>query len=309
LLDTYTVTITDANTCTVSRSQTLSVYTPFITATASAIGDTCAAHIGRVSATVAGGTTPYNYQWSNGGTSSVISGLGAHYYSFVATDINGCTATAGASVSNLGSAISISGNVTQPSCYGSVGAIAVSVSGGTSNLYNLVWNNGASGYNLSGLSGGVYSLSVSGQNGCTANKNFTVMAPDSINLQYAAAPIKCDSSIGGSLTQSILTGANYPLSISWTGPNGFSSSSMNLNHLNGGNYSFNLTDAKGCTAHGSYVINGTGNINASYLTNNTTCPGVNNGSIQRTSLIPYSSPLSIGRGLPDSLQIVPVLRI
>ena len=286
----YTVTISDANTCTVSRSQTLSVSTPVISTSASPIGDTCSAHIGRVSASVAGGTAPYNYLWSNGGTSSVITGLGAHYYSFVATDINGCTATAGASVSNLGTAIVISGNVTQPSCYGGVGAIAVSVSGGTSGLYNLVWNNGASGYNLSSLYGGTYSLSVSGQNGCSANKNFTVTSPDSINLQYIVSPIKCDSAIGGRLTQSILTGANYPLSINWTGSNNFSSSSMNLNHLNAGNYNFNLTDARGCTAHGSYSINSTGNITASYLANNTSCPGVSNGSIQRISLVPYSSP-------------------
>ena len=286
----YAVTITDANTCTVSRAQTLAVYTPAVTASASAIGDTCNAHIGSVSSAIVGGTAPYSYLWSNGGTSATITGLGAHYYSFVATDINGCTATAGASVSNLGTAIVINATVLQPLCHRNTGRITISLSGGTSSSYNAIWSNGSSATVQPALTSGNYSVTVTGTNGCIASQNFTITLPDSINLSYTTTPVRCDSAKGGMITQSAMSGANYPWTIAWTGPAGYTSSSMSLNHLFPGTYSYNLTDAKGCTAQGSYTLAQTGPVSTTYVVANTTCPGVSNGSIQRTSLIPYSSP-------------------
>ncbi len=53
------------------------------------------------SATVApsGGTGPYTYSWSNGGTTATISNVPPGQYSVVVTDANGCTITNGATVS------------------------------------------------------------------------------------------------------------------------------------------------------------------------------------------------------------------
>lgn len=287
---TYNVTVTDANTCTASKAITLNVYYTSFSASASAIGDTCSAHIGQVASHLTGGTAPMSYVWSNGGSTATITGLGAHYYSVTATDANGCSTTAGASVSNLGTAIVITGTATQPLCSNNTGTITTSVSGGTAPVYSLLWSNGATGNNLSALQSGVYTLSVSGQNGCTASQSYTITVPAPITFNHVIAPVKCDSSKGGTITQTSLTGASYPWTMSWTGPNGFTSSSMSLYGLNQGDYQYQFTDSKGCTASGTYTIAKTGQIQASYLITNTTCPGVNNGSIQRQSLVPYSSP-------------------
>ena len=286
----YIVTTTDGNGCSSSSSVTLSVVAPVLTATASAIGDTCNAHIGRAYAIVNGGTAPYSYLWSNGGSTAVISGLGAQFYSFVATDIYGCSATAGAAVTNIGNAIAINPTVTQPLCHASTGRITISPSGGTSSTYSAIWSNGSTAYTQPSLTGGSCSLTVRGTNGCSASQTFLISPPDSISMSYTTTPIRCDSAKGGTITLSAMTGANYPWTIAWTGPGGYTSSSMSLNHLSPGSYSYSLSDARGCLSQGSYTLASTGHITTTYIVANTSCPGVNNGSIQRASLVPYSSP-------------------
>lgn len=90
----YTVTITDANNCTiiftvsVGNANGPTVSLSSTNASANGICD------GSASATVSGGAPPYNFQWSNGASSQNISTLCAGTYNFSATDANNCTATA-----------------------------------------------------------------------------------------------------------------------------------------------------------------------------------------------------------------------
>ncbi len=45
-----------------------------------------------------GGTSPYTYSWSGGGTNSTKTGLTAGTYTITVTDNNGCTASAVAEI-------------------------------------------------------------------------------------------------------------------------------------------------------------------------------------------------------------------
>ncbi|WP_460474348.1 hypothetical protein, partial [Emticicia fontis] len=47
----------------------------------------------KASITVSGGTPGYTYQWSNGGTTAEITGIGAGTYTVTVTDANKCTIT------------------------------------------------------------------------------------------------------------------------------------------------------------------------------------------------------------------------
>jgi hypothetical protein len=87
---TYFVTVTNANGCTSTCSKTISglLLTTFIEN-----GD-CDNANGTASVSVFGGTPPYTYIWSNGGTTETISGLPAGTYTVTVTDANGCFATA-----------------------------------------------------------------------------------------------------------------------------------------------------------------------------------------------------------------------
>lgn len=91
---TYSVTVTDDNSCSVSVDAVITE--PAAVTIQPAIDlPTCASNgnDGSISVAVAGGTTPYSYSWSNNATTDVNSNLGEGNYSVTVTDANSCTLT------------------------------------------------------------------------------------------------------------------------------------------------------------------------------------------------------------------------
>ena len=88
---TYTVFIKDTiSQCAVTDSFTI-VSPDSIQITADVTNVLCLEPNGAISLSVAGGTPPYKYEWSDKSTASSISGLVAGSYSVTVTDANGCT--------------------------------------------------------------------------------------------------------------------------------------------------------------------------------------------------------------------------
>lgn len=85
----YSVTITDANGCPVTKTIFVPRSTP-MTLSLTAVDPSCGMTNGSVSASPGNGTAPYTYLWSNGATTQSISGLGQGWYSVNVTDANGC---------------------------------------------------------------------------------------------------------------------------------------------------------------------------------------------------------------------------
>ena len=56
------------------------------------------ASTGSIDLSVAGGTSPFTYQWSNAATTEDISNLGAGSYTVNVSDANGCTSTVAAMI-------------------------------------------------------------------------------------------------------------------------------------------------------------------------------------------------------------------
>ena len=92
---TYTVTVTDANGCTATRTYTITQPNVISTATGSQTNVSCNGGTnGTASVSPSGGTPGYTYSWSPaGGTAATASGLAAGTYTVMVTDANGCTAT------------------------------------------------------------------------------------------------------------------------------------------------------------------------------------------------------------------------
>ncbi len=91
----YCVTMTADNGCPqVQRCEVVVQPAPAILVVPNITPASCTSSAdGAITATVMGGTPPYNYAWSNGAASPAISGLAGGMYTLTLTDANGCIQT------------------------------------------------------------------------------------------------------------------------------------------------------------------------------------------------------------------------
>jgi uncharacterized repeat protein (TIGR01451 family) len=95
----YSVKITDAVGCSVTKGESLYANSP-VTIGLNTSPATCKfSNDGTITAVAAGGQTPYTYSWSNNQNGSTISGLAPGNYYVTATDANGCKNTSKAVMS------------------------------------------------------------------------------------------------------------------------------------------------------------------------------------------------------------------
>jgi hypothetical protein len=101
---TYTVTVTDAASCSATISATVA-NNPAITLSTQVLDVTCAGNLdGEIDLVVSGGTGPYTYDWSNDGPENPdndaqdLVGVGQGTYTVTVTDAVSCTATRSATI-------------------------------------------------------------------------------------------------------------------------------------------------------------------------------------------------------------------
>ncbi|HZG00123.1 MAG TPA: SprB repeat-containing protein, partial [Chitinophagales bacterium] len=238
---TYTVTVTDVDgdtsTASTSVNQPASIVA-YVNCTKVCPGQ-CNGFATIV--VLSGGTAPYTFQWSNGGTTTSITGLCPGVYWVTITDAIGCKKIVGAAVVE-GTDVSVSGTTTNGTCADPcAGTISQTVSGAHA-PYTYDWSDGANTKNRSGLCAGVYSVTVTSANGCTASATYTITAPTPVNVDVTVDNPACPGETG--FASAIVSGGTAPFSFIWS--NG--STAADLSGLNGGTYCVTLTDATGCTA-------------------------------------------------------------
>ena len=128
--------------------------------------------------------------------------------------------------------------------------MSANITGGTPVYNNPVWTDVSTGntVNSSALTSGIYSVTVSDANGCTANDQINLTEPDDItapNLVFSN--ITCfdenDGSIDAGIPTGGVTGPGNQYSFSWN-PNVGNTS--NISNLIAGQYSLTITDGNGC---------------------------------------------------------------
>ncbi|MEW6468764.1 MAG: gliding motility-associated C-terminal domain-containing protein [Bacteroidota bacterium] len=204
-----------------------------------------------VPAVVSGGVYPYSYQWNNGSTASSVSG-GQGNYCVTVTDMIGCTATACVNIT-APAALNIvltSTNVSVPS--GNDGTAAASVSGGTS-PYSYSWSNGQTSATATGLSYGIYSVTVSDANGCTIGSSAVVNEPfcSSFQVNTVTTALPCHNSTSATAT-ALPNGGSAPYSYQWNDSQ--NQNTQSATGLGAGTYLVIVTDANGCMDAASAVI-------------------------------------------------------
>lgn len=237
---TYEVIVTDANGCKdtaqVSVNPSQGPRTQLTTTSTS-----CGQTNGSVTSTVTGGTNPYNYQWSNGSTQNTISNITAGNYQLIVTDANGCKDTTSATVSNSSQA-TITLTPTHTSCGQNNGAIQSNISGGNG-PFTYSWNSGQTTANLTNITSGNYTLTLTDASGCSSQQSITINPSTSIQVIANLVQNENCSQQNGSVSSAV-TGGNAPYSYVWS--NG--TTTANLSNIGAGNYHVIVKDQQGCEA-------------------------------------------------------------
>jgi gliding motility-associated-like protein len=204
---------------------------------------------GAVYISVSGGTTPYTYQWSNSATTQDIIGVGKGAYMVKVTDDAGCFDNLSANV-GVATPIVVSADVLPVNCNGAGdGSITVKVNGGSGN-YAYKWTDGNLNANRSGLAAGSYSVNVTDViSGCTDTKTFTITQPDSLVVSGIVVKDSCLPGPDGTISL-LVSGGVSPYSYSWS--NGAVGDL--IQGLAATSYSVTVTDSKGCSATGTYIV-------------------------------------------------------
>lgn len=162
----YSVTATDAQGCTLTSQAT--VVQPTALASNSSVEnvDCHGSASGAVSVLSSGGTLPHSFHWNTGANTAQITQLLSGNYTLSITDAHGCLLTTSMEVQEPPPLI-LETDKTNILCFGDQnGALQAQAAGGVA-PYALIWSNGQTTANISGLNAGAYSVSLTDANGCT----------------------------------------------------------------------------------------------------------------------------------------------
>ena len=277
----YTVTVTDAISCTGTRNYTIT-QPPVLNGSTVVTNVACNGGTnGAINLTPSGGTPGYTFSWTAGPTTEDRTGLAAGTYSVTITDANACTRNVtGITVTQPTSAVSGTTVVTNVACNsGTNGAINLTPTGGTG-PYTFNWTSGPTTEDRTGLAAGTYSVTITDANACTGTvSGITVTQPTAISGTTVVTNVACFGGSTGAINLTP-TGGVGPYTFNWaSGP-----TTEDRTSLTAGTYSVTITDANGCTGtiSGITVTQPTAAVSGTRVVTNIACFGGNTGAINLT---------------------------
>jgi large repetitive protein len=279
---TYTTTVTDNNGCAATATVTITQPPPFTATMGAPTNVLCnGGSTGIAAVTGAGGASPYTFLWSPiGGTSATGTGFSAGTYTVTITDNEGCISTADVIITEP-TAITVNITTTAAACTSNNGTATATVSGGTP-FYTYSWNpSGNTGSTATGLSVGIYTVTVTDNNGCTYTITANVPSSSGLNANITASTnISCNGGTNGSITVTA-SGGTSPYTYLWN-PSGIITSTAG--GLSAGTYTITVTDNNGCTAVDAITLTQPVLLTATMGSpTNVLCNGNNNGAATVTA--------------------------
>ena len=281
---TYTLTTTDANSCTSNFTATIT-QPAAITVTPTITNVNCfGQNTGAATIVVTGGTASYTYAWNDGSVLSTRTNIAAGNYTLTVTDANSCTKITSVPITQPAAAISISESHVNLLCSNSaaVGTISLTVTGGTT-AYTYAWTKtgvgvfSATTQNLSSLDSGTYNVTVTDAKSCQVTKAIKITKPIVITISSSNSNLTCNASNDGSATISI-SGGTGAYTYAWVGPSSFTASTKNITSLAAGTYTLTTTDANSCTSNFTATITQPAAITVTPTITNVNCFGQNTGA-------------------------------
>lgn len=299
----YTLSAVDAQNCTISMSVTVTEPPPLTTTLIQIISPKCAGGSdGAIDIYTSGGTPPYYFLWSNGSTSEDLINISAGLYSLTIKDFNNCQITSAFTVSEPPQ-ISLQTTVNDVTCKNANNGTIIVIPIGGSPPYQLIWNTGQTQNTLTGLSGGIYLLTITDAVGCSKNFFFVIEEPDSLKVSLLSVVSPTCAGDSNAIIDIQTWGGTPPYSFTWNN----NSTLEDLFLIPAGNYSLTVQDANGCYSTISVNVQDPTPISITSAIKDVSCYGFNDGNINvfiNGGVPPYSILWSNGATSP-SLQNIP----
>ena len=248
----YQVTVTDNLGCTGTGIDSIVIAQPAVlaltqvTQNVSCFGGSNAS----ITVTATGGVPAYVYAWSSGQNTAQISNLSIGSFNITVTDAHNCTVALSNIIVTQPALLTVSTVANQVSCPGfSDGSVIATPIGGTP-AYNYNWNPAAPNAAIdANVPAGVYNVTVTDANSCTATSTNTVIQLPGIVVLADIHNVLCDPLHNGYIDLSAQT-FNPPATYLWS--NG--ATTQDITSLYIGNYSVTITDANNCSVDTSFTV-------------------------------------------------------
>jgi large repetitive protein len=281
LAGSYSVQVTDANSCVASASQSIANNPGPVLSVSSSTNVNCfGGNDGSAFASVAGGSGPFTYTWTPfGGSNQTATGLSVGSYTVNITSANGCNASAATSPDiTQPSLIFANISTSNVSCFaGANGSATITIGGGTPS-YTCTWLPGATtGTTVSGLTANNnYSVVVNDANNCSRTFTFAITQPTAgLSANATSTAVSCFAGSNG-IASVTANGGTSPYTYNWLP---ISVSSQTVSSLATGIYSVNVTDFKNCVTTTTVLVSQpTQSLSATGTGVATSCSGGSDGT-------------------------------
>lgn len=246
---TYNTVVKDAKGCLVNTTVNVTEPAQLVVQNVAVTNASCYSFCdGAATATVTGGTTPYNYTWSNGATgSNTVNGLCAASYNVTVDDANGCSVVQSFSITQPPMLVITSTSATDALCNGDCN--------GTITINSLL----ATGYSIdngvtfqptntfTGLCANTYAIQVQDAAGCVQSGSISVGEPQ----QLVQAVIPEDGLLicydGYGTLSASATGGTAPYYFVWN--TGDTTQYLNVNLITPATFTCTVYDQNGCVSN------------------------------------------------------------
>lgn len=173
LVGTHMYYVQDSNGCLDSTEVTLSEPDEMILEVDIVDSMLCNGDLASVELNASGGTGAYTYSndGNNYSTNTFYNNIPQGTFTYHVKDDNNCIVSESITFNNPSQIVIV--GVTTDEQQGNDGAITINVGGGTP-TYDFNWSNGEVTQNLSGLSAGIYTITITDENGCTEEETFEI---------------------------------------------------------------------------------------------------------------------------------------
>jgi gliding motility-associated-like protein len=288
--DTYTLNLTDDNGCT--DSYNYDVEQPDLLELTSIVSHVACfgESNGEIDISVTGGTSPYNFDWSNLTSNEDLQNVPVGSYDITVTDANSCLIPLTTIAVNEPTEITYTITLIDLACNNiDEGEISISVSGGTP-AYSYSIDGGAtyqSSNNFYNLQSNNYDVVIQDASLCQKQETVTLNQPIGYSTSVIITDVEGCNGESTGVIDFTLSGNTPPYAYNWSN----NESSSSIYNLTAGNYDVIVSDANNCEMTYSYLVTEPNALNLQYDILLASCEEKNDGGITTVvtgGTLPYS---------------------